>query len=61
MTTRREKVGFHPDSPLLLLINYLTLTPAVMPAKAGIQWFMQAIPVQAGMTITGMVIQRAIP
>ena len=37
----------YPDSPLrLFLANYLALALAVIPAQAGIQWFIQAIPAQ---------------
>ena len=48
-----------PTASLLFLANYLTSTSPVIPAKAGIQWFRQAIPRIAGMT-TGTTTEHAV-
>ena len=39
MTTRRERTGCYPDSAFAIPDKRLTAAPAVIPAKAGIQWF----------------------
>ena len=39
MTTRRERTGCYPDNPFAIPDKRLTAAPAVIPAKAGIQWF----------------------
>ena len=39
-----EWIDCHSDSSLAVPDKFLPLTSAVIPAKAGIQWFRQAIP-----------------
>ena len=40
----------HSDNPFAIPDKCLTSAPAVIPAQAGIQWFIAYIPAQAGMT-----------
>ena len=42
----REKVGCQPDNLSAMPAEFLTPSPTVIPAQAGIQWFIQAIPAE---------------
>ena len=37
-------MGCYPDSPFAMPDKCLTSAPFVIPAKAGIQWFILSIP-----------------
>ena len=43
-------MDYHSDNPFAIPDKCLTSAPAVIPAQAGIQWFIAYIPAQAGMT-----------
>ena len=44
METRGEQAGCPPDNPFAIPVEFLTPTPSVIPAQAGIQWFNYPFP-----------------